>query len=260
MKELRKVVRIDEELCDGCGLCVPSCAEGAIRIIDGKARLVSETYCDGLGACLGECPRDAITIEEREAEIFDEKAVEAHLEKLRIEESSTRMEEKPEKEFKGCPGSLSRMFQVPAAQEKTVEADQRDEPVRSRLGNWPVQLKLAPVTAPYFENARLLISADCAAYSTAGFHSRFLDGRVLLIGCPKLDDGEFYLNKLRAIFAANSLSSIEVLYMEVPCCTGLVHVVTRALQASGKTLPVRLVRIGIRGEILETADATGGVE
>ena len=249
MKEYRKVVRIDEEKCDGCGLCVPSCAEGAIRVVDGKARLVSETYCDGLGACLGECPQGAITIEEREADVFDEGAVKEYL--VKRQEEIPAPPAAPPPEFRGCPGSLARMLGGNDTAREKTETGAATEQLSSRLRNWPVQLKLAPLSAPYFQGAKLLVSADCAAYSYADFHRGFMEDRTVLIGCPKLDDVELYLNKLRAIFAGNDIRSVEVLYMEVPCCGGLVQLVRRALEESGKSVPLRLVRIGIRGDILE---------
>ena len=209
---VRNVVSIDEEKCDGCGECVPACAEGAIQIVDGKARLISETYCDGLGACLGECPQDAITIEEREAEEFDEDAVRRHLEK----ESAAAAE------------------------------------VVSRLGNWPVQIQLLPAKAPYFEGASLLIAADCVPFAYADFHSEFLEGKTLLIGCTKLDSAEFYRKKLAQIFIQNDIKSIDVVYMEVPCCFGLVHLVHESIKESGKDIPLTLIKVGIRGDIIDT--------
>lgn len=238
----RKIVSIDEEKCDGCGQCATACAEGAIEIIDGKAKLISESYCDGLGACLGECPQDAIIIEEREAEEFDEVAVEKHL-----------SSEAPA----ACPGSAPRSI------ERCELVDARGEPgepseVPSRLTNWPVQLKLVPTKAPYFDGADLLIAADCVPFSYADFHERFLQHKTLLIGCPKLDSAEFYRKKLAQIFIQNDISSIDVVYMEVPCCFGLVHLVHESLKESAKDIPLRLIKIGIKGDILETVTAPGG--
>ena len=244
----RKIVKIDEDKCNGCGICVPSCAEGAIRIIGGKARLVSETYCDGLGACLGECPTDAITIEEREAEQFDQASVEQHLAGLELEK-----EGEPALHgngFQGCPGSLSRML----AGRDSADDNQDDlEPmtVKSRLGNWPVQLKLAPLSAPYFNNAKLLISADCVPFARADFHREFLAGKTALIGCPKLDNSTLYRQKLAEIFMRNRISSIDVLIMEVPCCFGLAGVVEAAVKDSGKEIPVTYTTVGISGEVLD---------
>jgi len=195
MAEKRKIIKIDEEKCNGCGLCVPSCAEGAIQIIDGKARLVSETFCDGLGACLGECPEGALTIEEREADGFDEKEVEKHLEQMKKHAAAVE----PPRVHGGCPGSLARSLE-PKAPPKAAESG---APTPSQLRNWPVQLHLAPVKAPYFKDAKLLIAADCVPFAYADFHKDFLADRVVIIGCPKLDDSSAYLEKLINIFAQN---------------------------------------------------------
>lgn len=239
---VRNVVRIDEEKCDGCGQCATACAEGAIEIIDGKARLVSESYCDGLGACLGECPQDAITIEQREAAEFDEEAVEQHLSSQAAVETTTT-----------CPGS------APQAIERCELVDKKGEPgekseVPSMLGNWPVQLKLVPANAPYFDGADLLIAADCVPFAYADFHRKFLIDKVLMIGCPKLDSAEFYRKKLAQIFIQNDIKSIEVAYMEVPCCFGLVHLVHESLKESGKDIPLKLTKVGVKGDILETLE------
>ncbi len=248
MERLRKIIKIDEEKCDGCGQCVPACVEGAIQIIDGKARLVREDYCDGLGACLGECPQGAITIEEREAEEFDEAAVERHLAEHVADEASPACAAAP---ATGCPGAVAFALDQPAAAEPAVAAPE-DGPSPSRLGNWPVQLSLVPVQAPYFQGARLLIAADCVPFAFADFHQRFLAGRVLLVGCPKLDDAELYRQKLAEIFATNDIKSVDILHMEVPCCFGLVRLVQLALQDSGKQIPASVTKVGVRGEILET--------
>jgi Fe-S-cluster-containing hydrogenase component 2 len=244
----RKIIKIDEEKCNGCGLCVPACAEGAIQIIGGKARLVSETYCDGLGACLGECPTGAITIEEREAEQFNQAAVEAHLARQAQEKKAGPA--LTGHGFQGCPGSLSRMLPV---EEPTHEEpdDFESTPSRSKLGNWPVQLKLAPLSAPYFQAAKLLISADCVPFAHADFHREFLAGKIVLIGCPKLDDPAFYRRKLAEIFMRNRISSIDVLIMEVPCCFGLANLVEEALNESGKEIPITYTTVGISGEVLD---------
>jgi ferredoxin len=239
---VRNVVRIDEEKCDGCGQCATACAEGAIEIIDGKARLGSESYCDGLGACLGECPQDAITIEQREAAEFDEEAVERHL-------SSQDAVETPI----ACPGSAPQAIERCELVDKKGEPGERSE-VPSMLGNWPVQLKLVPATAPYFDGADLLIAADCVPFAYADFHRKLLVDRVLLIGCPKLDSAEFYRKKLAQIFIQNDIKSIEVAYMEVPCCFGLVHLVHESLKESGKDIPLKLTKVGIKGDILETLE------
>ena len=249
---IRKVIKIDEEKCDGCGLCVPSCAEGALAIIDGKARLVSETYCDGLGACLGECPQGAITIEEREAPDFDESAVHHHL------SATKKNEPKPlpsisgpsPSHFASCPGSHSQsLSKKPSV---VSETGAEEEGIPSQLSNWPVQIHLAPIKAPYFQNARLLVTADCVPFAFADFHRKFLDGRTLLIGCPKLDDIDTYLRKLTTIITENEITSIEVVYMEVPCCFGLVQLLKQALGQSGKTIPLTLHKIGIRGNLMDS--------
>jgi len=240
----RKIVRIDEEKCNGCGLCIPNCAEGAIQIVDGKAKLVSDKFCDGLGACLGHCPEDAIAVIEREAAEFDEKAVEFHLHNRR------EVQPKPQPEFTGCPSSRVLQFQVPKPIEKANAT-----PSESALSQWPIQLKLAPVSAPYFEDADLLIAADCVPFAYANFHQDFLRGKALVVGCPKLDDIHLYKEKLTAIFKANSIKSVTLPFMEVPCCFGLVKATEDAIEASGKNIPLKKVKIGIRGEIKPEQEA-----
>ena len=255
----RQIVHIDEDLCDGCGLCVPSCAEGAIQIVDGVARLVSEVYCDGLGACLGECPQDAISIVEREAPAFDEEAVAKHLGSIEATEDPAR-EPSPkaapapiELGSHGCPGAAARML-TPAA----GPAERGGGPRPSRLANWPVQLHLVPIQAPYYDRARVLVAADCVPFAYPDFHEDMLDGRVLLVGCPKLDDTDLYWRKLGAIFAQNDVAAVEVAIMEVPCCNGLVRLVEQAIEASGKDLSYSLVRLGIRGEVQERMTLSEG--
>lgn len=245
----RKVIRIDEEKCDGCGQCATACAEGAIQIIGGKARLVSETYCDGLGACLGECPQGAITLEERQAEDFDPAAVEAHLARKQGAEK-TRLSTQgpgPVPHFAGCPGSASRSIERPA---HISSASGPESPAAQtpQLSNWPVQLHLVPVQASFYDGADLLVAADCAPFAFADFHGRFIAGKKLIIGCPKLDDVSAYAEKLRRIFSLNDIRSVEVVFMEVPCCFGLVRLVQEALAQSGKEIPLSLVKIGIRGD------------
>jgi len=244
---LRKVVNIDEEKCNGCGVCVPSCAEGAIRVIDGKARLVSETYCDGLGACLAECPQDAISIEEREADAFDEQAVEKYL--AAQQAAPGRSATSSPSELRGCPGSA---IHVLGRDDVEISSSKPGEPIPSALTNWPVQLTLAPVKAPYFDGARLLVVGDCVPFALADFHQRFLTDRTLLVGCPKLDNVDLYHRKLAQILGQNDIRSIEVLYMEVPCCFGLVHLLKLARDEAGQDLPIKITKIDIRGQILET--------
>lgn len=235
----RKIVRIDEEKCNGCGVCVPSCAEGAIQIIEGKARLVSEVYCDGLGACLGECPQGAITIEEREAADFDEAAVHVHLKSIGMAGHGHH--------GGGCPGSRMMTFRKGHAQEVSAQSAW---PTASELEQWPVQLTLVPVEAPYFKGADLVVAADCVPFAYANFHRRFLRGHALAIGCPKLDDPEYYLEKLTQIFARNDLRSVTVVHMEVPCCFGLLRIVREAAARSGKNIPIVAVNISVQGEII----------
>jgi len=230
----RKIIRIDEEKCNGCGQCVTGCAEGAIALVNGKATLVSETYCDGLGACIGECPVGALTLEERDGAEYDQAAVDKHL-------ASTNRAP-----HQGCPGSMSRsLHQSSGASTPAVPAPQ------SSLGNWPVQLALVPVNAPYLERASLLMAADCTAFAFPDFHRRFMKGKIALIGCPKLDDAGVYREKLATIIRTNNIEFIHVVYMEVPCCGGLVRLVQGAVGDSGLKVPVKLTKIGIEGEILD---------
>jgi Pyruvate/2-oxoacid:ferredoxin oxidoreductase delta subunit len=237
----RKIVKIDEEKCNGCGLCIPNCAEGALQIIDGKAKLISDKFCDGLGACLGHCPQDAITVIEREAEEFDEKAVELHLHK----KHEAKPEPKPQPVFTACPSSRPMHFKVP---ESRVGSTSIASSI-SQLSHWPVQLKLVPINAPYFQDADLLIVADCVPFAYPDFHQDFLKGKAVVVGCPKLDDIQFYKEKLTEIFKTNSIKSVTVPYMEVPCCFGLVKATEDAIKASGKKIPLQKVKIGIRGDI-----------
>ncbi|HGE72960.1 TPA: 4Fe-4S ferredoxin [Candidatus Poribacteria bacterium] len=248
----RKIVSIDEEKCNGCGQCVIACAEGAIEIIDGKAKLVSDIYCDGLGACLGECPVGAITIIEREAQEFDEKATEEHLKKIKGQKQPQQQTQKhSEHQGHSCPGSLMReLRRSESSKEVPVEA------TPSELLNWPVQLKLVSPHAPYFKGADLLLVADCVPFALADFHSRFLRGKPVIIGCPKLDDADFYINKLAQIIKNSSLNSLTVVHMEVPCCSGLTYIANEAIDASGADIQVDDVTISISGEVLEDSRVT----
>ncbi len=237
----RKIVQIDEEKCNGCGACIPNCAEGAIQLIDGKARLVSDTYCDGLGACLGTCPQDAIAVIEREADEFDEDAAVEHVRKL-----DQREVHHAHTAHAGCPGAALMSF---GAADAAEDASETDEDAPSALRQWPVQLMLVPPVAPFLDGADVLLAADCVPFAYAGFHSRLLKGKKLLVGCPKLDDAAFYAEKLADILRQNDVRSLTVVHMEVPCCFGLVALAKRALAASGKSIPVEDVTIGVHGEV-----------
>jgi Fe-S-cluster-containing hydrogenase component 2 len=234
---IRKIVQIDEDKCNGCTLCVPACAEGAIKIVNGKARLAADNLCDGLGACLGDCPQDAIRIIERDADEFDEAAVEKHLHAVAAAPA----------EKLGCPGSRSVTLEPVAGNKESADAGQQS----SQLGQWPVQLHLVPTNAPYFQGADLLITADCVPFAYAGYHRDFLAGKAVVVGCPKLDDNNYYTEKLTELFRVSTIKSITVLRMEVPCCGGIIMAARQALAASGKDIPFREVTITIRGEIKE---------
>ena len=233
-KLVRKIVNIDEEKCNGCGVCIPACAEGALQIIDGKARLIKEQYCDGLGACLGECPQGAITIEERGAEEFNEAAVEHHL-----HSKEHVHDERP----CGCSSATVTQFERHASKEEVTATAQP-----SMLGHWPVQLTLVPPAAPFLMGAELVLAADCVPFAYAGFHQDFLKDRALVVACPKLDDFEAHLNKLTEILRQSELKSITVVRMEVPCCSGLTYLARQAILASGKNIPLREITIGIKGD------------
>jgi len=246
----RKVIQIDEEKCDGCGDCVTSCAEGAIAVIDGKARLVSETYCDGLGACLGKCPQGAITIEEREADAFDEAKTQEHLARLRARENGAKS--LPMSIGHQCPGSMARSLgsRMPAAMPQE-ESGNTSSP--SELINWPVQLTLISPTAPYLKHADILLVADCVPFAYADFHRRFLRGKPVIIGCPKLDQTDPYIRKLAQIVHLAKPKSLTVVHMEVPCCSGLTRIAESALAAAESDLTLKDVTISIRGEVIAAA-------
>ena len=236
---LRNIVKIDEEKCNGCGLCVNACAEGAIKIIDGKARLVSEIYCDGLGACLGHCPQDAITIEKREAEEFDEEATKSYLAKEKNAQQKIDFV---------CPGVAAKQLRKKAVPDDTAPAGE----VPSRLGQWPVQLKLVSPQASYFSGADLLLVADCVPFAMGDFHNRFLKDRSIVVGCPKLDDVEFYIEKVAAILQANKLNSLTVIHMEVPCCSGLTRIAREAIAKSNIDMTFEDVTIDLQGNVSRT--------
>jgi len=243
---VRNIVKIDEAKCTGCGLCVTACAEGAIKIINGKARLVSDTYCDGLGACLGHCPEDAITIEPREAAEFDDEAVKAHL-----GEGHGRAAEPP---F-ACPGLAMHEFKGNESEDEGQSTEAASHP-KSQLGHWPVQLKLVAPTAPYFADSDLLLVADCVPFAMGDFHPRFLKGHSIAVGCPKLDDARFYIEKLAQIVQSNALRSLTVLHMEVPCCSGLTRVAREAIVMSGAKMSFEDVTVSLRGDVIRSDTVT----
>lgn len=250
----RKIVRIDEEKCTGCGLCVPSCAEGAIQIIDGKARLVADNLCDGLGACLGDCPEDAITIEERDADEFDEAAVAKHM-----QHAAAVKPKQPAAMAHGhghgaggggCPGSRVLSFgnsPAPSTDGGAAEGD----PIASELRQWPIQMHLVSPMAPYFQGADVLLAADCVAFSVGDFHRSYLRGKALAVACPKLDDGQdTYVKKLTAMIDEAKINTLTVMIMEVPCCTGLLALAKEAVARASRKVPVKKIVIGLRGEQL----------
>lgn len=233
----RKIVSIDEDKCDGCGECIIACAEGALQIVDGKAKLVSEKYCDGLAACLGECPQGAITIIEKEAEAFDEEAVQQHLE---AEEGTA--EEVP---F-GCPSAAVAQFD---RQQQVAVAQSPVSSQQPMLSHWPIQLTLVPPGAPFLQGVDLLLGADCVPFAYAGFHGEILKDHALLIACPKLDDIQAHQAKLVAILSQSRINSLTVVHMEVPCCFGLVQMARQAIRLSGKDIPFKAITIGVKGDI-----------
>lgn len=233
---VRNIVKIDEAKCNGCGQCVTACAEGAIKIVNGKAKLVSDVYCDGLGACLGHCPEDAITIEQREAAAFDEEATKAYL-------AGQQRGTPPSV----CPGLAAHLFET-----DKPAAGAQDGDVASKLRHWPVQLKLVARTAPYFDNADLLLVADCVPVAMGDFHQRLLKGRAVAMGCPKLDDCQFYIEKLADILSANAIRSLTVVHMEVPCCSGLTRIAREAAVASGAIKVFEDITVSVRGDVIRS--------
>ncbi|MGC9197077.1 MAG: ATP-binding protein [Syntrophobacteraceae bacterium] len=242
MARIRKIVEIDEELCDGCGMCAIACAEGALEIRDGKARLIKESYCDGLGACLSGCPKGAVRVIEREADEFDPEEVEEHFEKKKSEEPQKVKELKP---ARGCPSSQIEVFAPRAESKSPGELDQVSE-----LSHWPVQIRLVPPNAPFLKGADLLIVADCAPVAYPNFHHRFLGGKTVLLGCPKFDDKEEYVKRFTEIFRTAGVAGVTVVDMEVPCCSALPAIVRKALKDAGKDIPVEEITISTRGEIV----------
>lgn len=273
----RKMIRIDEEKCTGCGLCIPNCPEGALKVVDGKARLISDLFCDGLGACIGHCPEGAITVEEREAEPYDERKVmenivrqggnviREHLEHLKahgeegcLNEALDYLKERGvEASISHEPSGKPAPCACPGARTVDFSPDKEDGPspsgdAPSRLGQWPVQLHLVPPNAPYFKGADLVFSADCAAYSLGSFHEKYLKGRRLAIACPKLDSGQdVYVEKLKSMIDNAGINTLTVLTMEVPCCGGLLHLARKAASESDRKIPIKSVVVGIRGDVIK---------
>jgi NAD-dependent dihydropyrimidine dehydrogenase PreA subunit len=260
MKTMRKIIEIDDELCDGCGQCVPSCAEGAIQIIDGKARVIAENLCDGLGACMGECPNGALKIIERAADEFDEEAVEIHL-----AETAKKDTEEP---AMAC-GCASHQIQSFSPASGCACSDKKDTPAISKtstgpsaLSNWPVQIRLIPAEAPFLKNANLLITADCAALAHPSLHNTLLPGKIVMMGCPKFDDKEEYIEKFKEIFTKAGVKSLTIVSMEVPCCSGLPVIVKKGLEAAKADIPITEIIISARGKILSetrSANATQNI-
>lgn len=249
---IRKIIKINEELCNGCGLCVNACHESAIGLVDGKAKLLRDDYCDGLGNCLPVCPTNAINFEEREALDYNEEEVNRNIEKNKLlklaqEKLQTKNHAEHQHHAGGCPGS--RMMELKKQETQSIPEQESKKETPSMLRQWPVQIQLVPPNAPYFQNANLLIAADCTAYAYGDFHT-FMKNKITLIGCPKLDEVD-YSEKLTQILSMNQLNSITVIRMEVPCCGGIVQAVKTALTNSGKMIPWRVITIGTDGTILE---------
>ncbi len=241
---LRNIINIDEDKCNGCGDCVTACVEGAIEIIDGKAKLVSETYCDGLGACIGHCPEDAIAITQREADEFDQQATDAYMaEKKDLQQQCSF----------SCPGMMEQDLSI--KKDAVTESADDNVAARSQLCHWPVQLKLVAPAASYLAGSDLLFTADCVPFSMADFHDKFLKNHSIIVGCPKLDDSSYYIDKLGQILAVAKLNSLTVVRMEVPCCGGLTHIVKEAIVAAGVDLSFKTfeeITIGVRGDVIKT--------
>lgn len=258
MKSMRKIIQIDEEKCNGCGLCVPSCAEGAIQIVDGKAQLVAEKYCDGLGACLGECPEGALQVVDAEVEAFDEEAVKEHLSgKEAAPVGAQAQVSRPHAAAHaggtmpcGCPSTQMQSFAPQAPREKAILPVAPAGSGVSALGHWPVQIHLVPPTAPFLRGADLLVAADCTPVAYPRFHEELLEGKAVLLGCPKLDDADAYVKKFAAIFGTADIKSVTVAVMEVPCCQGLPVIVRKGMAMAGKNIPLSVETVSVRGERL----------
>jgi ferredoxin len=236
MKSTRKIIRINEEKCDGCGLCIPSCAEGAIRLVDGKARLVAEKYCDGLGACLGECPQGALAVIDAEADPFDEAAAK---ELMRTGDKTLPC---------GCPSTLMQSFAPQTVCDKVNVPVSQPASSVSALTHWPVQIRLVPPSAPFLKGADLLVAADCTPIAYPRFHDDLLRGKTVLLGCPKFDNAEEYVKKFAAFFETAAIKSVTIVVMEVPCCQGLPVIVRKGMVLAGKEIPMEIVVISTRGE------------
>ena len=251
----REIIEIDEDLCTGCGACIIACAEGALAIVDGKARLVGDIYCDGLGACLGDCPEGALTMVEREAEGFDEDAVDERLHRLEqeghCEPASAPPEEAAPAMACGCPGSLARLL---ARDDSPGDGHQDAAPSKSELGHWPVKLQLLSPGTPFLRGADLVLLADCAAAAHPDLHTKVLSGRCVAMGCPKLDDLDAHISRLAAILEKAGPKSLTVMHMEVPCCHGFVYGAMEAMKRSGADIPVRRVQIGVEGDVQHEED------
>lgn len=243
MKVTRKIIKIDEERCDGCGNCVIACAEGALQIIDGKARVISDNLCDGLGACIGDCPQDALNIIERTADEFDEEAVESHLESQKQADTSGSMP-------CGCPSTQIQNFAPPSGCQ-AANTPRTLERAESALTHWPVQIRLIPPTAPFLKGADLLVVADCVPVAFPTLHQDFLAGKVVMVGCPKFDDAQEYIDKFADIFKTAGVKSVTTVVMEVPCCSGLPTIVKKGMEQAGARIPAKRVTISTRGEILD---------
>jgi len=243
METRRKIIEIDEERCDGCGQCADACAEGAIRIIDGKARLVKDSFCDGLGACIGECPQGALKIVEKDADEFDPEAVERHL----AEMEEAKKTEAPALPC-GCPSSRVQVFDVP--REKSFPASVWPSGGVSALSHWPVKIRLVPANAPFLKGADLIVVSDCVPVAYPDFHRDFVEGKAVLLGCPKFDDRAEYVKKFAEIFRVAGIRNVTVVDMEVPCCSAMPAIVRKGMEMSGKTVPMEEVVISVRGEVV----------
>lgn len=253
MKEVRNIIQIDEELCDGCGQCVPDCAEGSLKIIDGKVRLVADKLCDGLGACLGSCPTGALKVIKREADEFDEEAVEAYLEEEKKKAASPKASTMDcgcasthIQSFKPAPpvgGSSCQSANIPTQMPTAKTGD-------SALAHWPVQIRLIPANAPFLQNADLLVAADCTAVAARNFQQKYLEGKAVMMGCPKFDDAESYVQRFAEIISTCNLKSLTILIMEVPCCSAMNAIIQKAIERAGKSVPVEQITISTRGEEL----------